>query len=301
MNLQTSLVLAFATTALLAGSAVGALEGEGIQGGEVVELGNFTYQVTIQINGRSICGGGIISSTHIVTAAHCVTDEKGEFTKKPMKIVAGIHDLNIWAPTWFASDVQKVYVPKTFGLTDFKNSIPGDIAVLKLFMPLNMESNENLSILKLPTEKRSYAGEKAIISGYGWNWVDLVENPETGKQEEKGGGKDGKMRFAEANILSTEECQKGYKSKITENHLCASLVQRDSDKPEGICYGDSGGPLVYNGDTLIGVVSTSPLGCRETEAAAVYTRVSSFLDFVYKAVKDVKDKSIRTTTLMIVG
>lgn len=63
--------------------------------------------------------------------------------------------------------------------------------------------------------------------------------------------------------------------------------------------GDSGGPLVHGGKTLIGIVSTSPVGCKETKAAAVYTRVSSYLDFIDKARKDQPDDTMRTTKLPI--
>ena len=60
--------------------------------------------------------------------------------------------------------------------------------------------------------------------------------------------------------------------------------------------GDSGGPLVF-GNTVIGVVSTSPLGCVENQFAAVYTRVSSFLDFIDKAMKGIESGDIRVRSL----
>lgn len=64
-----------------------------------------------------------------------------------------------------------------------------------------------------------------------------------------------------------------------------------------IFQGDSGGPLVYNNTTLIGVVSTGPIGCAETLIPGVYTRVSAYLDFIRNAVNDVDDPSIRSTVL----
>lgn len=65
--------------------------------------------------------------------------------------------------------------------------------------------------------------------------------------------------------------------------------------------GDSGGPLVHGGDTLIGIVSTSPIGCIEKLRPAVYTRVSEYLDFIQKAMDHVKDPKIRYRYLKIEG
>ena len=52
--------------------------------------------------------------------------------------------------------------------------------------------------------------------------------------------------------------------------------------------------MVYGGDTIIGVLKSSPLGCREDKQAATYTRVSSFLQFIEDAVNDKSKEEIRT-------
>lgn len=57
--------------------------------------------------------------------------------------------------------------------------------------------------------------------------------------------------------------------------------------------GDSGGPLVIGGKTVIGVVSMSPIGCTEEKDPAIYTRVSSYLNFISKALKGVKTRGMR--------
>lgn len=43
---------------------------------------------------------------------------------------------------------------------------------------------------------------------------------------------------------------------------------------------------------LIGVVSSSPVGCVENLRPAIYTRVSAFLGFVHTAMMDVPSKSV---------
>lgn len=49
-------------------------EPERIVGGDIATIGQFPYQVSLQSYNEHICGGSIISSTHILTAAHCVDD-----------------------------------------------------------------------------------------------------------------------------------------------------------------------------------------------------------------------------------
>ncbi|KAL6429761.1 hypothetical protein ACFW04_007572 [Cataglyphis niger] len=62
-------------------------EPERIIGGDIAAIGQFKYQVSLQSYGEHICGGTIISSTHILTAAHCVDDDfyTNDMLKKPIK------------------------------------------------------------------------------------------------------------------------------------------------------------------------------------------------------------------------
>ena len=45
---------------------------EKILGGQIAALGSWGWQVAIFLNGRFICGGSLINSQWILTAAHCV-------------------------------------------------------------------------------------------------------------------------------------------------------------------------------------------------------------------------------------
>ncbi|XP_008214285.1 chymotrypsin-1-like [Nasonia vitripennis] len=297
MNRLLVLCLFGFSATFFVGNVHAALDAEGIVGGEDAELGDFPYQVSLKVVGKSICGGSIIDDTHVVTAAHCVISEEGKFFGYPMKVVGGIADLKSKGSSRVAVDVVKVYATREYDPTNVFARPHGDIAVLKLAKPLGIASNPNLDTIELPNPSKTYAGEKAVISGFGWNYVNLQFNPSTGGVEETGGGGYGKMRFADVDIISQSKCQRLARA-ISKNHICGMVVQR-SAKPEGVCSGDSGGPLVAGDKTLIGVVSTSPLGCRENKEPAVYTRVSEYIDFVKKALKGQTDSSIRTTTLPI--
>lgn len=106
----------------------------------------------------------------------------------------------------------------------------------QLSKDLDIEGNPNLGTVELPIKGETYDGKKAIISGFGVNEVDVIVNPKLGIREETNSKSYDKMRFAEANIISHEECQQYYKYvKVTKNHICAAVVQRNEDQPEGVC------------------------------------------------------------------
>ena len=54
--------------------------------------------------------------------------------------------------------------------------------------------------------------------------------------------------------------------------------------------GDSGGPLVHN-NTLIGIVSFGPNSCDDTIVPELFTSVPFYLDFIYRAMASISDKS----------
>lgn len=43
-----------------------------IVGGVPAEVGDFPYLVSMQLSGRHYCGGSLLDSTTVLTAAHCV-------------------------------------------------------------------------------------------------------------------------------------------------------------------------------------------------------------------------------------
>ncbi|KAJ8668626.1 hypothetical protein QAD02_010289 [Eretmocerus hayati] len=282
MNLCTSCLVI-----LLISKIVDSLEPEGIQGGYDAQPGMFTYHVIVEMYNEFLCGGAVIDDRHVVTAAHCVADRTGSFYYSPMKIIGGIHDKSVGSFTKFSADVLRAYIPKSFLTRKSEFRYVGDIAVLKLVQSLNSSVNPFLVPLKLPSIRRQFVNEFVTVTGFGWNKVQVSFDLH-GRGLVESGVSYGRMRFATATVLSRVECQGLIPSiPISSSMLCAKITQRGPYFPQGICTGDSGGPLVYNNRILVGIVSKGPVGCDETFTAGIYTRVSSYLDFIQKVIKDI--------------
>ncbi|KID86698.1 Peptidase S1/S6, chymotrypsin/Hap [Metarhizium guizhouense ARSEF 977] len=103
------------------------------------------------------------------------------------------------------------------------------------------------------------------------------------------------LREAALKVIDRNQCNQAYQStsqsqpgslgkrqaglQITQNMICAGVSGGAQDS----CYGDSGGPLVdANSKTLVGIVSFGR-ACGHPTAPGVYTKVSSYLDFIKNA------------------
>lgn len=68
-------------------------EPEAIIGGAFAQSGEFPYQCSLRMNGEHVCGCTIVSSTCIVTAAHCLAGvAPPPYTS--LKVVTGTLDSN---------------------------------------------------------------------------------------------------------------------------------------------------------------------------------------------------------------
>ncbi|KAJ8976750.1 hypothetical protein NQ317_004302 [Molorchus minor] len=105
-----------------------------IIGGSKTTIEQHPWDVSIQVSGTHTCGGSVIDTDVILTAAHCITESK---VKKGLyTVVAGITDLRDEAP--YTGNVARVivhdkYNPKTYD---------SDIAIIKVKY-LNYSDTDN--------------------------------------------------------------------------------------------------------------------------------------------------------------
>lgn len=133
-----------------------------------------------------------------------------------------------------------------------------------------------------PESENSYEGTSPFVAG----WGRLAE----------GGKASNILQELQLPVLGNKVCEDRYKKQgklidakqFNEAVLCAGDLNGGHDS----CQGDSGGPLVSPkilSDTVryyqIGIVSYG-IGCARQDVPGVYTRVSTFIDWIKQKIHE---------------
>lgn len=230
--------LSFATTLISASKTR-------IVGGQQTTIGQVPYLVYLRQGSLFICGGSLISTSVVLSAAHCVYGARPE----EYTIHAGASRLDEDAPV--VRSVASFHISPSYSGSSFDM----DVALLKLGEAVRLIPGQVATIARCrnPPEANSYAR----ISGWG---VTRENNRNPAAQ----------VRTAMVRVLPSAECRRSYAgvAQLSDSMLCAAVRGlRDS------CSGDSGGPLVYRGQ-VCGIVSWG-FGCARLAFPGVYTNVAS--------------------------
>ncbi|MEZ5117466.1 MAG: serine protease [Candidatus Nanopelagicales bacterium] len=223
-------------------------------------------------NGQ-FCGGTLVSSTVVVTAAHCLVD-KGVVTAASTLIVGSTVALD--SPGARVVNVAKVTVNPGYNETTTAN----DVAVLTLASPLNgIPTVPVVSATEAPV--RLAAGAPAASAGWGntsttgenypnsFLVADLVVFPNASC----GGGAPYTVAGVTFNGLGPQDADPTIM-------VCADGVNAAGQVID-TCQGDSGGPLLSGAGAdarLVGVVSFGVACAGDTPG--VYTRLSAYLNWL---------------------
>jgi len=204
-----------------------------------------------------ICGGTLIASRWVMTAAHCLSSSGSLTNIRPanqFEVLIGQARLGGVSPS-------RIAVRNVHKHPDYENFLFPDIALLELAeaalaQPLRMEPASGT---------HDNPGNTGTVAGWGW-------------QSETGPSSD---RLLEADVPITTQavCQRAYGDSepiVKSAMVCAGFQQGGVDA----CAGDSGGPLFVTDERslipwLVGVVSFGA-GCARPNTPGVYARVSSF-------------------------
>jgi len=227
-----------------------------IVGGSNAARNEFPWQVGLVQTGssRPFCGGTLLSSDTVLTAAHCKTDTNR------FRVTVGDHDIS-------RSDGEQTIAPSQWiSHPNYdQRSSNNDYAIVKLSSPVTFST----SVLPacLPSSNTNYDAVTATVTGWG--------------TLSSGGSQPNILQKVDVNTMSNAVCTSSstlYGSNdIKQAMICASAPGKDS------CQGDSGGPLVTREAgrfySLIGVVSWG-FGCAQSNAPGVYARVTDQLSWI---------------------
>ncbi|CAF3497006.1 unnamed protein product [Rotaria sp. Silwood1] len=246
-----------------------------IFGGEAVSRNSWGWIVGLYRSNNYYCAGSLISSTLILTAAHCITSELSKLEK--ITVIAGSNRLSNRDGQGQIRRVYEVFIHPDFD----KNSKVNDIGIIRLSTPFDM-TNSKLTIVCLPhaVTAESIAEVEYPVPGttlvvIGWGATEYSPmNPSTTLQQVT----------VKAVASTSSDCTTSTNEMVNVTvHFCAGISGGGKDA----CLGDSGGPImafVDNRWQIMGITSIG-YGCALPGHSGIYTRVAYYIPFIEK-IKD---------------
>ena len=245
---RVSRLVAVAVAALASVAAVlvaGAGPARSVVGGSAAPDGAHPFMASVQdADGFAFCGGSVIASTWVLTAAHCVEDgQQGLF------VVTGRTNLDD------TSRGQRIAVTQVVRHPAYDDNAH-DVALLRLASPTAAPA---IRLADAADDGLEAPGTRVFVAGWGDRLPTL------------GLFSTSTLRDAELEVVGDRECGSTNFGFDAATGVCAAEFLRDS------CQGDSGGPLfapTAGGPVQLGVVSYGT-SCALPEFPGVYSEVNN--------------------------
>jgi trypsin len=280
---------ALAAILLLAPAAASAQSGGSVQprivGGSTASISEYPWQAAVVFTGsgsahnRQFCGGSLVTSRIVITAAHCVYD-----TDPDCSVLCGVNDpggdgtakldpnnvdVVLGRTTLSGSDGAEIPVEAVSYRSNYDPNYQGD-GVPRFdvaYLVLAAASGQSPIKIAAPDEGALWdAGSPAVVSGWGTT------------SDSFGAKTQDTLRAANVNVVDDSTCFNDYATGAGRSDF-DSQTMLCADTPGGAdaCYGDSGGPLeaplAGGGYRLVGIVGWGE-GCGDPSFPGVYTRVA---------------------------
>lgn len=218
------------------------------------------------------CGGTMIDATHVLTAAHCVTDENSEPNEGYIlyTVVAQVDELSDFPNNATYVRAKSVYYPDNYEYSS-TSLWPNDIAIITLESELNVSNYANL-----PTQAyEGYRGTSDVFTAVGHGKTSTNSSSSN------------YLLSAEMDYVPNSTCALDL-ANIQDTQLCFAGVSSGSSSSltTGVCSGDSGGPIYDSTESnlQIGITSFGPstcgVGLTNSGVTGVFTEVSDYADWI---------------------
>jgi len=227
-------------------------------GGTTAKAGAWPWQIAMYFMGGFGCGGSLVNSNWVVTAAHCI----GRKPANGFKILLGGQNRQKPDGNEQVIGVSHIIIHPQFNLYGKLNN---DIALMKLSRPALF--NNRVQPVCLPNQgEKPAVGSKCYITGWG-----KMQHP---------GRSVSKLQQLPLTVQDSNKCNRmnSWIFPVTQKMICGA----NPNVPENQsgCHGDSGGPFVCQQRDgswkLQGVVSWGSPNCNSKKAFSVFARVGQF-------------------------
>eukprot|EP00984_Skeletonema_dohrnii_P022412 scaffold11544_cov101-Skeletonema_dohrnii-CCMP3373.AAC.6 len=261
-------------------------EGPGSGEPEVANIANGTptgkalpYQVGLTTKPTSSisCGGSLIASRVVLTAAHCYIGTDGE--PLPLEEIKRTIQVNMYKASQFSTGLTTINLSSGMIGRDiiphpnYKKGPAGPNDLALVILPVGLEEGENIQYAKLNKDPTAPEGnERLYASGWG--------NTEQGDWSYT-------LLGTVLHYLPDDYCAPVYDRFQYDLMMCGYSNEKLGGFSD-TCQGDSGGPLVIASQNETAPATEPPLqvgivafgsGCG-TGHPAVFTRVSHYVDWI---------------------
>merc|ERR1712088_130368 len=212
------------------------------------------WQVAMLSGSFQFCGGTILDSCTILTAAHCGINtghsiRAGSTDKTSGGQVRGISQV-----------ISNADLPYDSSTTN------NDWLIAKLDSPLTLGDDVQAACLPSASYLPADSTEDRCFTS-GWGTLS------------SGGSATDNLQYVRVPAVTNSACNAAYGGSITDSMLCAGFTGVGG---KDACQGDSGGPYVCNdnGNAVIAGVVSWGIGCALPQYPGVYARVTPVLSWI---------------------
>ncbi|XP_046972544.1 phenoloxidase-activating enzyme-like [Vanessa cardui] len=248
-----------------------------ISGGGPTNIDEYPWLALLEYAGGALaCGGSLISSKFVLTAAHCLAGSSG----RPVKVRLAEYNITSYPTDYVEIDgggtdsinVTIIPVKSVIKHPGFNRALRiNDIGIVEMTHSATF-SDFIKTICLPPANYMSEFSRNTNFTVAGWGNDNSIRN-------------EVKLQVT-VPFMPTDQCTKVQGNEILDTQICAGGI-----KGKDSCSGDSGGPLMYEKDQIyyaVGVVSYGRELCGTEGVPAVYTNVYKYVDWI----RDVMDGTI---------